>query len=334
MPNPMKRTTLLLGRTDIADLLTIGDCIDSVERAFRMHAEGRTLKPGVLSVDSRAGAFHIKAAGLELEPAPLRRQDQRQLPAQCGAVRASTIQGVIALCDGENGFPLALLDSIEITTLRTGAATALAARHLALPHAGSATICGCGNQGRIQLKALVSVRPIRRAFAWDIDSERARRFAVELASTLAIEIEPVDDLARAVRRSDVCVTTTPSLRYFVKREYVRPGTFVAAVGADSPDKRELEPALLAASKIVVDLLDQCVVMGELHHAVVEKYVTPEDVHAELAEIVAGTKPGRESDDEIIIFDSTGTALQDVAAAVSVYEKALARGVGLEFDFFA
>jgi ornithine cyclodeaminase/alanine dehydrogenase-like protein (mu-crystallin family) len=115
---------------------------------------------------------------------------------------------------------------------------------------------------------------------------------------------------------------------------VSPGTFIAAVGADNPEKQELHPALMAKSKIVVDILEQCASMGDLHHAIAAGVVTRADVHAELGEIVAGIKPGRESDEEITIFDSTGMALQDVAAAAFLYEKAQRQGCGIRLNFAA
>ena len=123
------------------------------------------------------------------------------------------------------------------------------------------------------------------------------------------------------------MTCTTSRRAFLQKDDVAPGTFIAAVGADNPDKQELEPALLAAATLVVDVLDQCAEIGELHHALAANLLRREQVHAELAEVVAGRRPGRTREDEITIFDSSGTALQDVAAAAAVYEKARAAGRG-------
>src|SRR5262249_50749889 len=140
------------------------------------------------------------------------------------------------------------------------------------------------------------------------------RFAEELSAELRIKINAVTDLAQAVRNSDICVTCTPSTRHFLKKEDVTPGTFIAAVGADNPEKQELDPALLSTNKVVVDNLDQCAAIGELHHALENSLTTRESVHAELGEVIAGSKARRTSPGEIIIFDSTGTALQDVAAA--------------------
>ena len=126
----------------------------------------------------------------------------------------------------------------------------------------------------------------------------------------------------------ICVTCTPSKEYFLKREYVAPATFIAAVGADSEEKQELEPALLASAKIVVDLLDQCSKIGDLYHALKQGLITEADVYAEPGDVIIGKKPGRTSEDESIVFDRTGMALQDVAAAAIVYEKAKRSGRGL------
>ena len=144
----------------------------------------------------------------------------------------------------------------------------------------------------------------------------------------------MSDLTAAVRQSDICVTCTTSRHPLLGADDVSPGTFIAAVGADNPQKQELHPGLMAQSKIVCDMLEQCAVMGDLHHALEAGVVTREYVHAELGEVVADKKPGRESQEEITIFDSTGMALQDVAAAAFLYEKAQRDGSGVRLDFAA
>jgi ornithine cyclodeaminase/alanine dehydrogenase-like protein (mu-crystallin family) len=143
-----------------------------------------------------------------------------------------------------------------------------------------------------------------------------------MANELGIEVIAATNLATAARESDICVTCTPSRQAILGAGDVNAGAFVAGVGADNPDKQELDPALLARSAVVVDILDQAVTSGDLHHAIAAGVMTRDDVRAELGEVIAGRKPGRLRDDEIVIFDSTGTALQDVAAAAAVYEKAI------------
>jgi alanine dehydrogenase len=324
--------TRVLTRADVQALLGLDECIAAVESAFRLHAEGRSLAPGVLAVYAREGGFHIKAAGLELERLYFAAKSNANFPENPARHGLPAIQGVVVLCDAADGRLLAVMDSIEVTIRRTAAATAVAAKRLARPDSETVTVCGCGTQGRAQLRALARVLPLRRAYAYDRDAAAARACAAQLSAELGIYVTAVADHVDAVRGSDVCVTCTPSRQAFLLRDHVRPGTFVAAVGADSPDKQELDPALLAAAVVVPDVLEQCASIGELHHALDAGAVTREDIHAELADVVTGRKPGRRSRDEITIFDSTGTAIEDVAAAVVVYEKAVAAGMGRGVTF--
>jgi ornithine cyclodeaminase/alanine dehydrogenase len=134
----------------------------------------------------------------------------------------------------------------------------------------------------------------------------------------------------AVRESRIVITCTTARRFFITREMVRPGTFIAAVGADHEEKQEIEPRLLSEAKLVTDVTDQACKIGDLHHALVAGVMTRDGVHAELGDVVAGRKPGRVAQDEIIVFDSTGTGLQDVAAAIAVYQEALDQGSARSF----
>jgi alanine dehydrogenase len=328
--------TIVLTRGDVLDLLAMDDCIDAVERAFRLHAEGRAIPPGVLGVHVDGGGFHIKTAGLPAGRGGsyFAAKVNANFPGNSERFGMPTIQGVIALFDVENGYPLALLDSAEITSVRTAAATAVAARYLAREDAAIVTICGCGVQGRAQLRALVRVRAVRTVFALDADHGTAEAYAATVMRELGVDVHATRDLANALRESDICITCTPSRRALLHRPDVPVGMFVSAVGADNPGKQEIDPELLAASTVVVDVLEQCATIGDLHHALAAGLMTRSDVHAELGEIVAGRKPGRTADDQIIVFDSTGTALQDVAAAATVYERAVARGRGLKVDLSA
>ena len=326
--------TLLLTRRDVSSLLSIEECIVAVERAFKLHGEGKTLPPAILGLHARNGGFHIKAGLMTLDKSYFAAKVNANFPQNVARFDLPLVQGVIVLCDGDNGYPLALMDSIEITIQRTGAATAIAAKYLARPESNSVAICGCGNQGRISARALSTIFSLQHVFAYDADPARARKFSRELSEELGLVVEPVTELAEAVRRSDICVTCTPASRFFLKREHVKPGTFVAAVGADSEGKQELDPRLVAASQLVVDVLDQCAAIGELHHSLDSGLMTKGSVHAELGEVVAGSRPGRSAADEIIVFDSTGMALQDVVAAVAVYEGAIATGRGSQMDFAA
>jgi alanine dehydrogenase len=324
--------TRLFKRQDVARLLTMEECITSVEQAFRLYSLGAVQTPGVLGIHAQNGGFHIKAGIMNLRNNYFVAKTNANFPENNRKNGLPTIQGIISVFDADNGKLLALMDSIEITILRTGAATAVAAKWLAKENARTITICGAGNQGKVSIQALMKVRPIEKVFIFDIDKIKADQFAYDLSKELNILIQSVDLLEEALRQSDICVTCTTSNNFFLLNEYIIPGTFIAAVGADNEDKQELEPSLLVRSKFITDITEQCAVYGELHHAIGIGYMKKTDVYAELGEIISGRKPGRTSDEEMIIFDSTGTALQDIVSAAIVYEKAFAQNWGMKLNF--
>jgi len=165
--------TLVLSRADVRRFLDLDSCIAAVERALVEHAHGRSLPPGLLAMPARDGVFHVKTAGLWMERGWAAVKVNGNFPRNRETLGLPNIQGVIVLCDARHGTPLALLDSIEITILRTGAATAVAAGRLARAGARSAGILGCGSQGQVQLASLARARPLARARVYDIDRERS-----------------------------------------------------------------------------------------------------------------------------------------------------------------
>jgi alanine dehydrogenase len=324
--------TLLLRRDEIAGLLTIDECTAAVERTFCLYAHEKISPPKILGVHSNNGGFHIKAGISGSERNYFVAKINGNFPNNSRQFGLPTIQGIIVVCDADNGSLLALMDSIEITIIRTGAATAVAAKYLALPNAKVATICGCGNQGRISIQALMKVRQLEKIFVFDIDHAQSEKLAKEFSKEIKTVAVTPHDLPKALKESQICVTCTPSRQPFICSDDIEPGTFIAAVGSDSEEKQELFPDLLASNKVVVDMTDQCSTIGELHHAIETGLMTITDIHAELGYVIAGRKAGRETNEEIIIFDSTGTALQDVAAAAIVYEKAITGSIGPRLNF--
>jgi ornithine cyclodeaminase/alanine dehydrogenase-like protein (mu-crystallin family) len=157
-------------------------------------------------------------------------------------------------------------------------------------------------------------------------------FARDMAGALGIEIDPVSAIADGSRHSDIVVTCTPSTRPILGLADVTDGTFIAAVGADSEHKQEIDIHLMARAAVVADVLSQCAAIGDLHHAIDAGVMSATDVRAELSDVVSGTAHWSRSDLEIVVFDSTGTALEDVAAAAMVYERAVAECIGTTFDF--
>jgi ornithine cyclodeaminase/alanine dehydrogenase len=252
---------LFLTPREVRNLLTMDECIEAVEGAFRMYGERRVVSPEVLSMHTSHGSFHVKAGMLDLGRNYFGAKVNGNFTENGTRFGLPTIQGVIVLCDAERGCPLAIMDSRDITSLRTAAATAVAAKHLARRDSRTVTICGCGTQGRIQIKALSRVCRLQTVFAYDKSPEQALDFTHEVTENLGIPAESVNDLGYAVRSSDICVTCTTSRRAYLSTEEVSPGVFISAVGADSPDKQEIQPTLMANSKIVTDILEQCAVIA-------------------------------------------------------------------------
>ena len=311
---------MLLSRADIGALMRPGDWLEAAEIAFRTAAEGTGAAPAPMTLEGRGGTFHAKGAAIEHDGRLfVALKLNGNFPANPALRGLPTIQGAILLCDGETGSLLAVIDSAELTLRRTAAASALAARHLARPESASLFLCGCGEQGAAHLAALRGVLPLRKVFAFDRSPERARAFARQQADA-GLDVEAVPDI-QAAKGCDVIVTCTTATLAFLDRGAVGPGSFIAAVGADSPGKSEIAPDLMAGALVVADRRDQCALMGDLHHAISVGTMTLADVHGELGELVTGRKAGRTAPDQITLFDSTGIGLQDAAAAALLYARA-------------
>lgn len=326
----MNAPLIVLSGADVRALLDIGDCIAAVKSALAAYESAETCGPVSSGFALPGGSFHAKAAAL-------RAHDRMfvvvkanvNLPGNPAHGRP-TIQGALILLDGDEGYPLAVMDSMAVTSIRTAAVAALAATYLALPDADTLTIVGCGEQGESQLRAMAVVRPLQRAFVLDRDFDKACSFAGRLSQSLSFPIEPRREFSDAIKASQICVTCTTSQSAFVERSHLHPGLFIAAVGADNPSKQEIHPEAMANSRVVVDSLSACAAGGDLFHALAAGVITEEDVYGELSSIVSGRLPGRTTADDVFVFDSTGTALQDVAAALVVYHRAIAarRGVSV------
>ena len=314
--------TLVLSATDVRALLDIPTCIDAVEAAFRSLAMGEVIPSAVVGTRVPGGGFHVKTAGIRGGRMYYVAKVNANFPGNRVARGLPTIQGVIALFDAESGEVLALMDSIEITALRTAAASAVAARHLAPHDAHRLTIVGCGIQGRYHARAMVHARAISHVALADRDQRAAGRLAQLLTREFTVPVEVVEDYRAATRDSDIVVTCTSARAPVLDVDDLPPGGFIAAVGADSEDKQEITAAAMARCAVVVDILDQCAAIGDLHHAIVAGAMSRDDVRADLATVVSGRAAGRVTHGETVLFDSTGTALEDVAAAAVVYERAL------------
>ena len=319
----------VLHEREIRSLLGPKEAYEAVRDAFVRLARGDAILPGVINLDLPATRTeaHVKGAYL---------QGMRTFAVKVASGSYDNPSrglpssgGLFLVFDATTGLPDAILfDNGYLTDVRTGAAGALAADLLAKRSVERVGLLGVGNQARYQLAALLQVRRPSMVAAWGRDRGKAEAYASEMTAKHGVSVEAVGSAEVACRGSDVVITVTPAHEPLVHANWIEPGMHLTAVGADGPDKQELELEVLRkATKVVADRLEQCLRLGEIHHAVEAGVLRKEDVYAELGEIAAGTKKGRESDDEITVADLTGVGVQDAAVANRVVEEAARRNLG-------
>jgi len=309
------------------------EVIAAVEDAFTRLASGAVTLPPIVCVDipEHKGEVDIKTAYV-------RGLDSFAIKIASGfyenyRLGLPTGSGLIVVMSARTGMPEAvLLDNAYLTDVRTGAAGAVAARHLAREGIETAGVIGSGTQARYQMLALKQVRDFRRLLVYSRNPERVEAYIAEMAPRLGVEIAAAKDAETVVRGSDAVVTTTPSHEPYLKAEWLHRGLHVTAMGSDTPEKQELyADALGRADLLVCDSKAQCFRLGELHHGQEEGTLSPSREVVELGEITSGRKSGRQNDDQVTICDLTGTGVQDTAIALLAYRRAMERGMGLEIQ---
>ena len=308
-------TTLLLTHAALAGRVPETVYIDAVQAAFRQWGEGRLKASAVGHVPCVGGAVHIKPAASDTRIVVKINANFPGNPANYGL---PTIQGVVALIDARTGRFLALMDSSEITAQRTAAASAVAAKFLARSQSSTLGFIGAGLQARYHLPTLCCVIPMREVVCCDPNADNVQHLAA-LAAARGMSFRVCATPREVAQAADVLVTCTPSRQALVNADDVRPGTFIAAVGADNADKQELSVELMRRARVVPDVLAQAAHMGDLHHALAEGVMREADIHGELADVVMGHVPARNDDEAVFVFDSTGVAIEDLAAAERLYE---------------
>jgi len=325
---------LLLSRKDVDELVSIEEVIEVVEMAFGAKGQNRTQMPPktYIFLEKYEGDIRVMPASLE-DPEAAGVKVVNVHPRNPGRYRLPTVMATILLLDPATGSPLAIMDGTLITKMRTGAAAAVATKYLARRNSKSVAMIGAGAQARAQLVALSKVLEVAEVKVEDVVPGKAEKYAEEFSDRLGIDIEPVTTTEEAVRGADVVVTVTPRRSPVVMNEWIKPGTHINAIGADAPGKQELDPRILKRAKVVVDDWEQAIHSGEVNVPLSEGFLSRDDIYADIGEVVSGKKPGRTSDEEITVFDSTGLAIQDVAVAWHVYKKAKERGAGSEVELF-
>jgi ornithine cyclodeaminase/alanine dehydrogenase len=323
MTDHLGQKLLYLSQSDVAAVgLTMSAIIAALERMFREKGEGRVEMPPKIGIHPAPDAFiHAMPASIPAQKAAgikwvggYPENSKRDLPY---------ITGLLILNDFETGIPIALMDATWITAKRTGATTALSAKYLARPDSAIVGILGCGVQGRSNLEALKVLFPLKKIFAYDTHTDRSARYAQEMSSKLGIEALPVTDPKQAVVNSEIVVTAGPILRKphaTIQRGWLREGAFASLVDFDS----YWHPAALhEADKFCTDDAPQ------LHHyRDIGYFQDIPPIHADLGELVTGRKPGREKREERTFACNLGLALDDMATAPLIYQRALEKGIGM------
>jgi alanine dehydrogenase len=323
---------LILNENDVRLILKTDKAIELVEVAFREKGLKRVQMPSkvYLFFDKYQGDLRAMPAYFEfLDIAGVKLVNSHpQNPSLYGL---PTVMAIIILFEPRTGRPLCIMDGTLITGMRTAAAAAVATKYLARSNAESLGIIGAGYLARHHLLVFPYVMSVQKVFIYDIVKSKAENLAREFENKINAKIYVVDDPKSVVEPADVLATLTPSRRPIVKNEWVHEGLHINAMGADAPGKQELDPEILKRAKIIVDDVEQASHSGEINVPLSQGIITLNNIYAELGEIVAGLKKGRESDREITIFDSTGLALQDVIVAHYIYMQAIERGIGLKIQ---
>lgn len=325
---------LLLGHDEVAALLPMSECMRLMSDALVARAEGRAQQPlrTIMRPEGAAGMLGLMPAyASATRPA-------FGLKAICvfpeNAARGlDSHQGVVLLFSAETGEPLAFINASAVTAVRTAAVSGAATRALAREDAGDLCIVGAGVQARSHVEAMAHARTIRRCRIASRNVEHARRLAEDLKGVYAFPVEAVETVEAAVRGADLIVTATNSAEPVMRREWVADGAHINAVGACTPNARELDAATVAASSLFVDSVESLVnESGDYLLAAREGVVGPEQIRAELGEVLAGAKPGRTSRDDITLFKSLGLAVEDLAAAAYLYDRCQETGAGSWVNF--
>lgn len=324
--------TLLLKQSEIKELISMKEVVESVETAFKAYAERDVQMPAKEYLFFHEGDLRImpcyvrssEEAGVKCVNVHPKNPTEHKLP---------TVMAVIELVDPATGFPLAVMDGTLITDLRTGAAAGVATKYLARPDSETLGIIGAGKQACTQLMALNEVMDITKAKVFCRTCSTRTNFAKTASKLYGFDVEAVETAQEAVKNVDVIVTTTPSRKPLISADWISPGTHINAMGADAPSKQELETRLLLKSRIIIDSWDQASHSGEINVPVSQGVIKQKDIHAKLGDVVIGKETGREGD-EITIFDSTGLAVQDVVTAGLIYRRAREKGIGMDFDFIS
>ncbi|TCM64535.1 ornithine cyclodeaminase family protein [Rhizobium sp. BK068] len=322
---------LIISEALARELVTAEDAIDAVEQSFAAMARGMARNyPVVREVVGHADAvFGVKTgADISLPFLGLKAGGYwpHNLPRGLTNHQSSTL-----LFDPDTGRASALVSANYLTGVRTGAASAIATKHLSRRGSTCLGIIGTGAQSAYQLRATMAVRDIRTVYAWDPSAGNLDKFG-KLVAELGLDYRPGNSREAVAANADILITVTPSSKPLLEKAWIRAGTHISAMGADTRGKQELDPHLVAGAALFVDEAAQSVSIGELQHAFGLGLIGEKDIRGSIGEVIAGMADGRQTDDEITLFDGTGVALQDLVVADLAVKRAREKGLGVNVDY--
>jgi alanine dehydrogenase len=314
--------TLILNKKDVRRLINIGDVIGVVESAFKDYTEGKGEMPSKVYLTVKDGDFRAMPASLPGAAGMKWVSVHTDNPAK----GLPTVMAVLILNDADTGYPLAIMDASETTALRTAATSTIASKYLARKDLKTLGIVGAGYQAYHHIKAHCELFKFQEIMVSDISPKATGRL-IDSLPNLPLRACSLEETVKA----DIVCTLTPAHQPVVLNKWLKPGTHINAVGADAEGKEELEPSILIEARVVVDDLRQAIHAGEINVPVSTGIYKKEQIFATLGEIIAGYKQGRTNNEMITVFDSTGLAIEDIAVAGLVYEKARQYGAGVSFN---
>ena len=328
--------TLLLNKSEVGSLIDLDAILAAVEDGYRSFNSGLVYQPEFLNIKfpkEYQGGMDFKA-GLDMGGGYV------SMKASTGGFYNNPALGLpigmntVLLFEAKTSALRCIMDGTWITGCRTAAAGAISVKYMARKDAKILCVIGAGNQARRQLLAMMRVRKFEEVRVWDALENFLDQYVKEMSEETGLKMVKCATLEQAVRGADVIVSTTRGRGTpKVKREWLKPGVHIAAIGADAPDKQEYEVDVFKGARVVNDSIEYCVHHGETHHAVEEGVIRKEDIYGEIGEIVLGKKIGRENDTEITIFDTVGMSIQDNVMGQMLYKEALEKGMGTFYEFF-
>lgn len=326
--------TLLLTKQEVGSLISMKEVIGAVGEAYKAFSSGQVVQPDYIGIHlpSPRGEIDFKLGYYKANEVISMKASSGGFIDNPTAHGVPNGMGTILLFDARSCALTCVMDGSLITNLRTGASGAVSVQVLARKNSKKITTIGTGNQARMQIRAITEVMKIEEIHAWSRNPDALARYKMDIESEFGIPVIVANSKKEAVEQADILITTTRGKGSLVEADWVKPGTHIIAIGTDQQGKQELDPAIFKNAKIVNDSISQCTQKGETWHPLNEKIITKDDIHGEIGEILLGTKPGRENDEEITIFDSTGMAIQDNTTSEKIYRNALENNIGTFFAF--